>query len=215
MRQTAIDFVTSGRLSLEGVLTTPEGLSRAGAVVVCHPHPMLGGKMDHPLVTAICNAAQQEGIASLRFNFRGVGSSDGTFGNGHSAQDDLKAAFDFLKHLPAIDSKRRALVGYSFGASVVLGGFKRCRAALGLALISPPVSAVRNSPALHEKRPKLFVVGQRDRVVPSPELQRVLDEVRPPVHFTEIPDADHSLRGRESEVADRVTQFLLSTFNDR
>ena len=212
MTQTAIDFRTSSRLSLVGILTTPEdGDALFPAFVVCHPHPTLGGDMEHPVVTAICRTAARKGIASLRFDFRGVGESQGAFSNGRAEQDDLRAAFEIVKLLPHMDANRLALVGYSFGASVILGGLGRCKAARSMALISPPLSSVRKSRIRKSKRPKLFVVGGRDRVVHPVELQSALDEVRPPVQFVEVPDADHTLMEHEQVVADHVSKFLLET----
>ena len=212
MRQTAIDFFTSKRLSLEGVFTTPEGIPKPPpALLVCHPHPMLGGSMDHPLVMAICRTAHREGIASLRFNFRGVGASQGTFSNGQQEHKDLKSAFEILKLLPGIDPFRLAVVGYSFGASVVLSGLTRCKAARSFVLIAPPVSSVKKSRISKDKRPKLFIAGERDSVVPSVALQSALDELRTPVQFTEIKDADHTLGEQLQEVADRVLAFLPET----
>ena len=212
MRQTAVDFFTSKRLSLEGVVAGPESPGeRLPAFVACHPHPMLGGNMDNPVVTAVVRAADRDGLASLRFNFRGVGASQGTFSNGSEEQKDVKAGLEFLQVMPGIDRARLGLVGYSFGAAVVLNGLRRYKAARSLVLIAPPVSSVRQSRIRKDKRPKLFLVGQRDRVVPSADLQRALDDVRAPVQFAELPDADHSFSGREEEVAERVSEFLLQT----
>ena len=215
MRQAAIDFFTSNRLSLEGRLAIPEGVKGTPAgMVVCHPHPLLGGSMEHRLITAICRTAHDEKIASLRFNFRGVGGSEGTFSNGPEEQRDLRAAMDIITILPDIDRLRLAVVGYSFGASVILNGLKGCKAARSLVLIAPPLSSVRKSRIKKDKRPKLFMVGQRDRVVSSVDLQSALDEVRQPMQFVELPDAEHSLEEHEQEVADQVTAFLLRTLKD-
>ena len=219
MQQTAIDFTSTNGISLEGVLVTPEptadGLGPPfPAVVVCHPNPTLGGNMDNPLVTAICRAAHRESVASLRFNFRGVGASQGTFSSGPEVQRDVEGALKIIKLLPGVDGERLGLVGYSFGAAVVLGGLKRYNGARSLVLIAPPLSAVRKSNIKKDKRPKLFMVGQRDRVVPSVDLQRELDEVRPPVQFVELPGDNHSLSSSLDLVAERVAEFLLQTLND-
>ena len=212
MRQTRIDFYTSKRLSLEGVFTLPDGLKTLPAgVVVCHPHPLLGGDMEHPLIVAICRAAQHEGIASLRFNFRGVGDSEGEFSGGDKEQDDLRAALDVFQQLDGVDRARIAIAGYSFGASVVLGGLQRYKAARGMVMIAPPLSGLRKSKIARDKRPKLFVAGQRDKIAPSADLQSALDDVRPPVQFEEVPDADHLLAGNEEAVTTRVVEFLLAT----
>ena len=214
MRQTAIDFLSSKRVSLQGIVTTPEVPPRTyAALVMCHPHPMLGGSMEHPLVTAVCRKAHSEGIASLRFNFRGVGPSEGAFTNGPEEQNDVRAALEILKLMPDIDAGRIGLVGYSFGASAILGGLRGYGAARSFVLIAPPVSSVRKSRILKDKRPKLFIVGERDRVVPSVELQRVLDEARGDLRFQEVADANHALESQTEEVAELVSEFLLETLS--
>lgn len=211
MRQTAIEF-KSGKTALEGVLTLPADLPQPyPALVMCHPHPTLGGNMDAPVVTAVCRAAAAMGIAALRFNFRGVEGSAGDFANGDREIDDVKAAIDVMRRWPGIDRSRIALAGCSFGAGVILRGLRRCRAAKCLVLIAPPVSALDRSPINRDKRPKLFIVGQRDRVAQSLDLQRALDHVRPPVQFREIPHADHSLRGHERAAAEIAAQFVAQT----
>ena len=208
MRQTAIGFRVKRR-SLEGILTTPEEMPGPfPSVVVCHPHPKLGGNMENAVVTAICRAADRRGIATLRFNFRGVGGSEGEFDNGKGEQEDVRAALDIMRRWPGIDGKGLALAGYSFGASVVLDGLKRYRAARSLALIAPSISSVRSSQIGRDRRPKLFVAGRLDRVVPSTELQSALDEIGPSAEFLEMPRADHTFSGCEQELAEQVVTFL-------
>lgn len=212
MRQTSIAFKCK-RLTLEGVLALPEGLPQPyPALVMCHPHPMLGGNMDNPVVTGVCRAATEAGFASFRFNFRGVEGSEGEFANGDTEHDDIKAALNMVRRWKGIDGKRIALAGYSFGAGAILRGLRHFKAVRSLALIAPPLSSIEESRIIKDKRPKLFVVGQHDRLVSSVELQRILDEVREPLQFREIAGGDHSLIGREWEVADEVTGFLRETF---
>ena len=214
MRQTALGIVSKD-VSLEGVLGVPEALPPPyPALVVCHPHPMLGGNMEHAVVSAICRAADREGVASLRFNFRGVGGSEGTFANGEEEEQDLKAALDLLKRWPGIDPKRLTVVGYSFGATVILKGLRHYKSARSLVLIAPPITTVRSSRIRKDRRPKLFIAGQNDRIASPVELQRALDETRPPVRFVEIPDADHSLRSHDSAVAEEVAAFAVETLKD-
>ena len=209
LRQAAIGF-TSDRISLEGIITLPDGTAGPfPAVLVCHPHPALGGDMDNAVVTALSKAAIGRGIATMRFNFRGVGGSEGQSTDEGREQRDVRAALDVLRHWPGVDGKRVALAGYSFGASVVLGGLKRYGAARCVVLIAPPVSSVREARIRQSRRPMLFLVGSRDRIVPSSELQRALDGIGHPVHFSEIAGGDHSLRGKEGEVADRAADFIV------
>ena len=212
MHQTAIDFLTSGNVSLEGIFTTPErNRDWFPTLVVCHPHPMLGGNMEHGLVTTICRVADREGFGSLRFNFRGVGRSQGEFIEGDTEQDDIKAALDIVQLMKGSDPTKLALIGYSFGAAAILRGLRKSKAAKSLAFVAPPVAAVRNSRIRGDKRPKLFVVGRDDRVVPSTDLQRVLDDVRKPVRFHEVRGANHSFDEQRDDVAERVVEFMLET----
>ena len=208
MRQTAIGFKSKG-LSLEGVLATPQELPGPHpALLVCHPHPMLGGNMENPVVTAICRAAANEGLASFRFNFRGVGESEGKFDDGEGEQQDVRSALDMLKRWPGIDGKRLGVAGYSFGASVALNSISRLKPARCFAFIAPSISSASGEKAGRDRRPRLFIVGQRDGLVPSVELQRSLDDMRSPANLFEVPGADHGLVGHETSVARRVIDFM-------
>lgn len=167
--------------------------------------------MESPVVTAICHALVRSDIASLRFDFRGVGDSEGEFANGDKTGDDLRAAIGMLGSMPGVDKRRIAVAGYSFGAGVLLGTIGRLRSVRSMVAIAPPLSTIRRSPIVRDDRPKLFVVGRLDKVAPSVELQVELDAMKPPVEFAEIPDADHTLAGHETEVAERVVEFLAPT----
>ena len=169
---------------------------------------MFGGDMESPVVTAICKAAVAEGIASFRFNFRGVGESEGEFSNGEGEREDLKSALNMLKRWPGIDRKRLAVAGYSFGASIVLDGLRHLKAAQCFALVAPTISSAKGERAGRDRRPRLFIVGQRDGLVPSVELQRALDGMKSPAQLFEVPGADHGLLGHETTVAEKVAEFV-------
>ena len=208
MRQSAIDF-RSKRLTLEGVISTPpDGGASLPAIAVCHPHPMLGGDMNSPIVTAICRAASDEGCMTLRFNFRGVGDSEGEFSNGREERNDVKAALNVLSRWPGVNRKRVGVVGYSAGASILLDGMRHIKRASVIALVAPTLAALRNRRFRNDKRPRLVIAGSEDRVAPSLQIQSVLDECAGPVRFHEIRGADHSMRGREAELGRLVAEFL-------
>lgn len=211
MRQTAIQFYSKG-MAVEGVLSMPErGTSDPGIVVACHPHPVLGGDMDNRVVVAVCQAVDGFGLASLRFNFRGVKGSEGRFSNGPGERDDLVAAVGAMRRWPGVNGGRMAVAGYSFGAGVALGAMGRLKTVKAFAVIAPPVSSVRSLAGSKMKRSTMFVAGSQDRIAPSLELQRELDGVTGPVSYAEVPGADHSLTGREDEAAALVANYLADT----
>jgi alpha/beta superfamily hydrolase len=87
-----------GELKLEAAWHHPDGMGPFPGVVVCHPHPLHGGDMSNNVISAICETLAKHSIAALRFNFRGVGNSEGEFGGGYQEQDDIAAALTFHPH---------------------------------------------------------------------------------------------------------------------
>ena len=209
MRQSAIGFY-SKKLELEGIIGTPQDPGAKGipAVIACHSHPMLGGNMNDPVVAAVCQSAVREGMAALRFNFRGVGDSEGEFTSGKEEHNDIKSALNVMRNWPAVHGGRVALVGYSTGATIILDGLRHLKRASAIVLIAPTLGALRNKRFNRDKRPRLVVAGSDDRVAPSLEIQRILDECRGPVQFHEVVGADHSMRGFHAEAAEVSADFL-------
>ncbi len=111
--------IESHQLTLEGVLILTEKVNQPG-LALCHPHPLFGGSMDDSRLIAIQQAAVAKGFNTLRFNYRGVGKSQGQFGQGIGEIQDTIAAVKFLRNHPHTDSTRISLLGYSFGGSMSL-----------------------------------------------------------------------------------------------
>ena len=217
MRQSSIAF-KSKDVNLEGVIASPQELSGPfPGVVVCHPNPLFGGSMDNGVVLAVCRALVEEGFLTFRFNFRGVGDSEGTFTKGEKEQEDVRAALNLLRRWPGVDKRRLGLVGYSFGASMVLTALSRYKAAGAFVLISPPLAALDYAGIGRDKRPKLFIVGDRDRLVPYCSLkEKVLhtlgvESLHGSVDLQMVSGADHSWRGYEAEAAQQSTRFFVGT----
>ena len=234
MRQTAVAFKSKG-LTLEGVIAFPQGLTGPfPGAVVCHPHPLFGGNMDNGLVQEVCSALVREGFGTFRFNFRGVGNSEGAFTKGEKEPEDVNAALSLLRirlraaftkgekepedvnaalslmrNWPDIDKRRFGLVGYSFGASMVLNSISKYKAAKALALISPPLTSLDHPKIESDKRPKLFIVGDRDRLVPHSALKAKVESLPTPVDLSIVPGADHSWRNYEAEAAHLTVRFLV------
>ena len=208
MRQSSVVFRSKGAM-LEGVVASPQDTQgRLPGVVVCHPHPLFGGNMDNSVVIAICRALIDEDFVTLRFNFRGVGSSEGSFADGDLEREDVRAAMELVKEWPGVDRGKIGLAGYSFGASMVLAGHTTYKNAKALVFISPPIKALESLSGTKDKRPKLFVSGDRDRLVPWEALKERVDSDGAYSKLALVPGADHSWRGHEEDLAGHVVDFL-------
>lgn len=195
-------------------MASPQGLSGTiPGVVVCHPHPLFGGDMDNSLVVSVCRALVEEGFATLRFNFRGVGNSGGHFTKGDMEREDVRVALEFLTQWPGVNKGRLGMAGYSFGALTVISGISDYRASRAFVLISPPLSALQNSGVAMDKRPKLLLVGDRDRLVPYSSLKEASDSLSTALTLEVVQGADHSWRGYEDEAARRTAGFFVDTLN--
>lgn len=211
INQTRIEF-PCGRLSLEGILSLPDGKGPFPAVVVCHPHPLYGGDMRNTVVVAICRALAQLSIVALRFNFRGVGQSQGSYGGGIDEREDVKAAHSFLASLDEVDTDRIGLAGYSFGAVVASDVADLQKRVQAVAIVCPPLSDSGRQQLKGYIKPKLILGASEDDVGPAQELQRFVEELPEPKEYDIITGADHFLWGYEYEVADKVAVFFADAF---
>jgi alpha/beta superfamily hydrolase len=180
----------AGAVTLEARVAVPPGAT--AGVVVCHPHPLYGGDMDNGVVVRAVEACAARNLATLRFNFRGVGASSGTHDDGRSEQDDARAALaDLTRRLPA--GATVALAGYSFGAAVAAAVAEGTPLA-GLALIAPPLRVMPVATAPAGRGPVLIVVGAEDQYCPAEALD-TLQVALPQATITVIEGADHFFFG--------------------
>ena len=153
---------TTDGLTLEAELAATDGAPRA-AVVLCHPHPQAGGTMRSMVISALFDALPAAGVTCLRFNFRGVGASDGIHDEGRGEQLDVLAAIARIdRDLDA--SVPLLLTGWSFGADLALATV--VDRLVGWLAIAPPLRVVRDFAAVAvDAREKLVVLGERDTVI--------------------------------------------------
>lgn len=190
----------SGRLTLEGLL----GLgTRSRGAVVTHPHPLYGGDMHNSVVAAIVGAYRGCGYSTLRFNFRGVGRSQGHYANGDGEQSDVGAALTYLAR-QAIEPCD--LAGYSFGAWIntrmeTPGGLLRNRI-----LVSPPVDLLDFDPKTALPDLRLVITGEMDPLASPPAIRKLLLVWNPAARLEIVPGADHFYSG----CIDRLEEILGS-----
>lgn len=210
----SVSFRTSDGLTLEGVFHLPVGQPPFAGVVVCHPHPQFGGDMDNNVVHAVCEAAASVGVATLRFNFRGVGASEGAYDGGRGEQLDALAALDCLCGLPEVDSGRVGLAGYSFGATVALRAAAADDRPAAVVAVSMPTAGTR-AESLPSDRSVLFVSGDRDEFSDPEELRR-LAATSPSggMEVVIVPGVDHFWWGAEDRLKEIVAGYLGRTFTN-
>ena len=207
MRQSAVSFTTEG-LNFEGVIAQPDAQGGPWpGVVICHPHPLHGGSMENNVVLALAMGLVEEGFVTMRFNFRGVGRSEGEHTKGEKESQEILGALDLIKAWPDVRGKI-GLAGYSFGSGVILNHQELYKEIDALALVSPSLRAVADSPLKQNKIPALIVAGDRDRLVDSGELKNELKTFSQPPESQIFEGVDHFWYGQEGRLAPEVARFF-------
>ena len=205
MNEIQVSF-RSGDLTLEGMIANPGG--GAAAAVVCHPHPMYGGSMHNNVVDAILVAMWEAGYATLRFNFRGVGSSEGEHDGGPGEVDDAVAAMAYLLAQPGVRREGAVMAGYSFGAMVaVSAGYERAEIARIVAVALPLAMADARIPDGASK-PVLLVSGDHDSYSPVAGLQALVVKIGDSARLEIVAGTDHFFGGGEAELSRVIAEAL-------
>jgi uncharacterized protein len=191
-------------LKLEGLFFREKDKGR-GSVILCHPHPLYGGDMYNNVVEALQAALAGAGFSTLRFNFRGVGGSEGRYGEGDAEKEDVQAAVQFAAG-EAVEPLYVA--GYSFGAYAGVRGVAGDERVKAFVCISPPVAIYDFASLREERRPKLIVAGKRDLICPVNDVEELFLSLSQPKMLRIVEGADHFWWGVEDQVADYCIDFL-------
>ncbi len=201
---------------LDGIMSAPGAPTPLPAVVLCHPDPRYGGTMNSYVITAIDDALQQAGYATLRFNLRGVGRSTGSFDEGIGEVKDCLGALDFLRGQEGIDGARVGLIGYSFGSWVGLQACVVDGAVPVCGCLSFPVPAGED-PGGHPyfgdiDFPCLLLTGTEDTISDLPTVRRLVATYRAGRYCRVEPlrGADHFFRSAEhlQAAAERMARLM-------
>jgi alpha/beta superfamily hydrolase len=187
---------TGGRLEAE-LLEGQEGCG----VVLCHPHPQYGGRMDDLVVNALESAFRSRDMTTCRFNFRGVGESEGQFDQGRGEVDDVLAVVRFLRKERQCD--RIILAGYSFGACMALMAGQTASPEL-MVLVAPPAMMIDGCelPAV----PTLVMLGESDSIVDAEMTAQWFKSS--PTEVIQIPGADHFFFGNHDLLTRHARTFI-------
>jgi alpha/beta superfamily hydrolase len=178
--------------------------SPAACAVVCHPHPLFGGTLTNKVVHTLARAFTDVGMPSLRFNFRGVGASAGTYDEGRGEVQDVLAAVNYCRERwPQV---RVWLAGFSFGAAVAVRASSEARP-VGLVAVAPAVDRLDIATVV-PARAWLVLLGDADEVVPPQRMLEWAQGLRPAPVTQVLAGAGHFFHGRLPELRERVTAFL-------
>ncbi len=196
-------------LELEAAVDEPD--TPPAGVVLCHPHPRLGGTMDAPLLLALRDELYGRGWTVLRFNFRGVGASQGESATGVAEVADAAGAADVLKG--RLGGSPFALVGWSFGAAIAartaaLEGPAACVAIAPAVTAKQGISAgLPDAAELGIRCPLLVVVGSNDEQIAPDEVEAWVAGV-PQARFVKVPGANHFFWAKYEQLTALVADWL-------
>ncbi len=194
---------------LESILREPRGEPR-GAAVMCHPHPLHGGTMHTKAVYRAAQALNEAGLVALRFNFRGVGRSTGSYDEGIGEREDVAAAVDWLEarypRLPIVAG------GFSFGSMVALSWGAEDPRVVALMGLGLPVDMERYEfdYLARVAKPVLVVQGERDPFGPAARVAEVLAGMGDHVTLVRVPGADHFFDGRLDELRAAIRGYYAT-----
>jgi uncharacterized protein len=191
---------------LEAMIDLPAGMPRV-AVVFAHPLPTHGGTMHTKVVFQGTKALTRIGCAVLRFNFRGVGRSAGTWDEGRGELDDYRAAVDFMAaRYPDLELWA---AGFSFGSYIAMTCGATDDRLCTLIAVAPPVDRYDYAPVLTSAKPKFIIHGERDELIPLKAVREFYARLQEPKEMVEIDRANHLFDGQASEVGDALEELLL------
>src|ERR1035438_2688538 len=202
-------FIAGPAGKLESLLEEPEDEEPREACLVCHPHPLFGGTMHNKVVYRIARAMRRTGAVVLRFNFRGVGRSEGTHDHGPGEMDDARMALGFLRE--RYPDLPYSMAGFSFGSRVIMK--------LGCSLQSANPAPVRLIAAgfptqratfeylAHCSVPKYFVHSTNDVHGPKRELEAAFEWFAEPKSLEFIEAEDHFFAGALDQFEEAIASI--------
>ncbi len=179
--------------------------SDTGTMIVCHPHPQHGGSMDNKVVHSLTRAGHALSLATLRFNYRGVGSSEGEYAQGIGETDDLLAVMDWLDD--HFHGSPIWLAGFSFGAYVAMRASTQ-RQIKQLITVAPAVNLLRFDGLQPPTCPWLLLQGTEDEIVPFDKVQQWLAQLASPPETVFFEGVGHFFHGQLVNLRNSLVEKL-------
>lgn len=205
-------FIAGPAGHLEGQLDFPGDTDPQAVVVVCHPHPLHGGTLQNKVAHTLSRAFVAQEFAALRFNFRGVGKSEGEFDDGNGELADALSAVNYLRgRYPGLDLW---LAGFSFGAAVSIRAASKTDAA-GLVAVAPAAFRFADQAPLQPACPWLIVHGEDDELVDVNDTIEWVSSIATGAELRVFPDTTHFFHGQLIKLREVVVAFVNEHQNAR
>jgi alpha/beta superfamily hydrolase len=199
-------IITGPGGALEAITACPVESARVPATaVILHPHPLHGGTMHNKVVTTLARGFTELGVANLRFNFRGVGASEGEYARGEGETEDALAAIQWVRGQRPDDAIW--LAGFSFGAYIALRVAAEARVN-GLVTVAPAVHLYDFGRLQLPDCPWLLVQGEVDEVVPVEMVRHWLARIAPAPRAVFLPRVGHFFHQRLNELRAELREFV-------
>ena len=201
-------FFFSGQVGrMEAILTVPDNGDKRYIALLGHPHSLQGGTMNNKVVTTLARAFKELNIASIRFNFRGVGQSAGAYDEGIGESEDmLLLAHLWLKEMP---DARILFAGFSFGSYVAYRAAAQCRHSL-LITVAPPVHHYNFSEFSPAPTPWIIAHGQDDEVVPLPYVLEYASNTSPTIPVRQFAETGHFFHGKLIDLKQFIIEIVCA-----
>ena len=196
----------------------PARQKNAPIAIVLHPHPQFGGTMNHPIIYQLYYAFVHRGFSALRFNFRGVGRSQGSFDHGQGELSDAAAALDWAQTINP-EAKSCWIAGFSFGAWIGMQLLMRRPEIAGFISVSPPANMYDFSFLAPCPSSGLVIHGSADEVVPEPSVRKLVDKLQHQrdivIDYRVIQGASHFYQDHMDELNAELDRYLNKVLHSR
>ena len=199
------NFIDGPAGRLQAVTSKPQGVPQALAVI-CHPHPLHGGTLDNKIVHQLAKSFVELGAISVRFNFRGVGQSEGGYDEGRGEREDLLTVVEWARqHWPGLTLW---LAGFSFGGFIALDAAQSLKPDW-LVTVAPAVNYFPRQPVSLDATRWLLIHGDEDDIVLWPAVKSWIDEKGLAPEVAVVEGTGHFFHGRINELRDIVLGAAL------
>ena len=198
-------FIAGPAGRLEALVETPQGASTDRVAVLCHPHPLYGGTMINKVVHMLAKAFNELGMPAVRFNYRGVGASEGSYADGNGETDDAVAVLDWARE--RWPHARFWLGGFSFGGAVAIRTAVR-RDVERLITVAPAIDRVPVDKERLPSCPWLVIQGDKDELVDPAHIQRWVASLQSPPQMVMLEGVEHFFHGRMNDLRETVLNWV-------